>query len=130
MFKFLQGQHPSLKINLLKPSDLPHLNSRLDPEKQNELNPNSINFTNEHLKIICWNIRGFARKLCDESLLNTLLNNSIIILLETMKGPNYDLDIKNYSYYNFAINNKHPNASRYSGEIGILVKNALTTLFK
>ena len=43
-----------------------------------------------------------------------------------MKGPDYELDIKNYTFYNFARKNKHPNASRYSGRIGILIKNVLT----
>ena len=64
-------------INLLKTSDLSPLNSRLDPDELHELNANSIDCANEHL--ICWNIRGIARKLCDESLLNLLLSNSIII---------------------------------------------------
>ena len=43
-----------------------------------------------------------------------------------MKGPDYELDTKNYTFYNFARKNKHPNSSRYSGGIGILVKNVLT----
>ena len=69
---------------LMKTSDLSPLNSGLDPDELHELNANSIICADEHLNIICWNIRGIARKLCDESLLNLLLSNSIIILLETM----------------------------------------------
>ena len=31
-----------------------------------------------------------------------------------MKGPDYELDIKNYTFYNFATKTKHPNASRWN----------------
>ena len=79
-----------------------------------------------NLTIVCWNIRGISDKLSDPELLKYLLKCSIIVFLETMKDPNYTVNVNKFTYHNFARKTKHPKASRFSGGIGILIANWLS----
>ena len=76
------------------------------------------NYNEDTVSVICWNIRGIGDKLDQSETLNYLMKNHIIILLETMKSPDYER------------NKKHPKACRFSGGFGILIKNCILKYVK
>ena len=51
------------------------------------------NYNEDTVSVICWNIRGIGDKLDQSETLNYLMKNHIIILLETMKSPDYEINI-------------------------------------
>ena len=47
-----------------------------------------------------------------------------------MKSPDYEINIVNFTYFNFSRNEKHPKACRFSGGFGILIKNSILKYVK
>ena len=88
------------------------------------------NYNEDTVSVICWNIRGIGDKLDQSETLNYLMKNHIIILLETMKSPDYEINIANFTYFNFSTNEKHPKACRFSGGFGILIKKSILKYVK
>ena len=88
------------------------------------------NYNEDTVSVICWNIRGIGDKLDQSETLNYLMKNHIIILLETMKSPDYEINIANLTYFNFSRNEKHPKACRFSAGFGILIKNSILKYVK
>ena len=62
------------------------------------------NYNEDTVSVICWNSRGIGDKIDQSETLNYLIKKHILILLETMKSPDYEINIANFTYFYFSRN--------------------------
>ena len=73
--------------------------------------------TDPHIrsKLILWNVNGIGDNLGDTDMQNVLNENNIVVLIETMKRDDYQVDISNKICYHFARARQNNESKRASG---------------
>ena len=79
-----------------------------------------------NLSVCMWNIRGISNKLNDSEIQKMLFDHDIIILVETMKDCNFEIDVPGFTSYHFGGKKKHKKTKRASGGIDIMIRDSIS----
>ena len=79
-----------------------------------------------NVSVCMWNIRGISNKLNDSEIQKMLFDHDIIILVETMKDCNFEIDVPGFTSYHYGRKKKHKKAKRVSGGIGIMIRDSIS----
>ena len=110
--------------NKVDPSPLNTIKTAINSNIDSIHQTSEINRKKSRLKqfrIMTWNINGIGNKLGENDILDMIKDTDMCVILESKKGPEWDINIPGYICKNFPRKKTVKNGNHYAGGIVVLI---------